>query len=38
LLAKEFERHHGGTHLPASAWMELHQKLDAAITKANEGV
>lgn len=33
-LAKEFEQHAGGTHLPASAWFELHEKLDAAIAKA----
>jgi len=34
ILAKEFEQHAGGTHLPAAAWFELHRKLDAAIAKA----
>lgn len=33
-LAKEFEQHAGGTHLPARAWFELHEKLSAAIAKA----
>ena len=34
ILAKEFEQHAGGAHLPAAAWFELHKKLDAAIAKA----
>lgn len=33
-LAKEFEQHAGGTHLPARAWFELHAALDAALATA----
>ena len=34
LMAKEFERHAGGAHLPANEWFKLHEALDIAILKA----
>jgi len=33
-LAKEFEQHAGGTHLPASAWFALHETINAALNAA----
>lgn len=35
-LAKEFEQHAGGTHLPAGAWFRLHETIDAALVAAGK--
>lgn len=33
-MAKEFEQHAGGTHMPPGSWFKLHEALDAALATA----